>query len=404
MIEQALYFAIGFLAATLAAIAGAPVVSRRAMRLAVTRARLRAPLSEKQAIADADALRAAHAVERVRIERKLSLAEEAANSLKVALGRQSAELIRLKCDLADLEDALDERQGDNARLAERILDLDASVSAAQVALHDAFDQRDRASASRDAAESRAAELEAEAGLDRARAAVVAARAEYLEGRVEELKDAAKTARGKIATAAAALEAERGRTAALEKRLDEALGSSRNLTDEAAKSAVERRDLTARMAELEERLRLSERAREETLVEHGRRLSALADRERTLAAASAKIVALEARLAALAAEAHARENALSLRAETLAAAQAAAEGSLRTARAEREGLQRENEALRSRLAAANDASRSADVELRESIRRIGRDVVELFSASRGPVGDDPLIDQGRAEESETSTIG
>ena len=49
LIEQALFFAIGFLAALLAAVVALPVVAARAMRLAEARARLRAPATEKQA-------------------------------------------------------------------------------------------------------------------------------------------------------------------------------------------------------------------------------------------------------------------------------------------------------------------------------------------------------------------
>ena len=41
--------------------------------------------------------------------------------------------------------------------------------------------------------------------------------------------------------------------------------------------------------------------------------------------------------------------------------------------------------------AGDASRSSDVELRESIRLAGRDMVELFSGSQGRDGRDVPVD-------------
>ena len=52
----------------------------------------------------------------------------------------------------------------------------------------------------------------------------------------------------------------------------------------------------RLADLESRLAASERVREETLIENGRQLTALADREAALKAALARAVELDARLA------------------------------------------------------------------------------------------------------------
>jgi chromosome segregation ATPase len=357
LIEQALYFAIGFLSAALAAIAAAPLVSRRAMRLAMARARLRAPVTEKQAIADMDALRAQHAVEQARIERRLSLTEEVATGLRAALGRQSAELLRLGARLAERDDELHDMRAEAEKLISHSRDLEAAVGATQIALHDAFLQRDRASAARDAAEARLPELEADASRDRARIAVLAARAEFLEGRMKEMaKEMAATRAAQGATASAPLETER-----------------------------------ARVAVLEERLRLSERSREETLLANGRQLAELADQAAALAAATGRLAGLEARLKALAEESHARENASSLRAETLDAARAAMEESLRAARAERDALQRENESLRGRIAGRDD-DRASDAELRELIGRLGREVVRLFSAQE-PSGESSSGERG-----------
>jgi chromosome segregation ATPase len=389
LVEQALYFAIGFLAAALAATAAVPLVSRRAMRLAEARARLRAPVNEKQAIADADALRAQHAVERTRIERKLTLAEEVSIGLRVAVGRRAAEIIQLRSDVAALDCELYDRRAEGERLASRGRDLEATIGAIHIALHDASVQRDRASASQAAAEARATELEAESSRDRVRIAVASARAEYLEGRVEELMEATK-ARGK---AAAALDAERSRAAALEERLGVATGESRSLTNQLSKAAADHRDLAIQLAELEERLRLSEREREQTLLENGRRLAELADREAALVTATAKAAGLEARLAALAAESHAHENASSLRTGTLPEFRAAMEESLRTAQAEREALHRENESLRIRIRALGDATHAADAQLRQSIERLGREVVRVFSTRKAPAGMDPSAGDG-----------
>ena len=336
MIEQALFFAIGFLAAALAGVAAAPLLSRRAMRLAETRARLRAPATERQAIADADALRALHAVERVRLERSLALAEKTSAELRVAVGRQSVEILRLTNEVADLSGQLYDRRAENDRLASQARDLRATAGAIELALNDAFTQRDRVSAAREAAEARAVDLDGEASRLRARVAVAAARAEYLEARMEEAEKTARATRAKADRIAAELEVERGRAASLKARLDAATAERRGLSDRLSRSDGERRDFGVRVAELEERLRLSERAREETLIENGRQLAALGGRDAALAEASDKAAALDARLAALAPESRAFESASSPR---------------------------------------------ADAELRKSVERLGREVSRLFAAQK-----------------------
>jgi len=354
LVEQAVYFAIGFLTAALVATAMAPLLSRRAMRLAVARARLRAPVGERQAIAAADALRAEHAVEQVRTERKLARAEERRLGLEVAVGRQSSEIIRLRNDVADLSGELHDRRAELETLASHARDLEATAGASEIALHDAFAQRDRAAAAGDGAVARAAELEAEVMRDRARIAVVMARAEYLEGRVEDLMREENLAREKGRRAAASQEADSSRMAALEDRLRIAAAENRNLADQLSRAATQRRDLAVEVAELNERLRLSERGREETLLENGRRLADLADRDAALAAATANAASLEARFATLAAESHARES----------------------------------PASRDRRAAAAGESRAVDAELRDAIARLGRDVVALIDA-RTPRDEQPV---------------
>jgi chromosome segregation ATPase len=393
LIEQALFLAIGFLAAALAAVAAAPLVSRRAMRLAVARARLRAPVSEKQAIADADALRAQHAVDHARIQRKLTLAEEASAGLRVSVGRQAAEIIRLRSEIAGLNIEVYDLRAEGERLAAHERELKATIGASRIAVHDAFIQRDRASAALSEAHAHASELDAETSRLRARLAVSTARAEYLEGRVDSLMEATRGALGKAEQTAAELEVERGRAAALEERLAAAAAESRSLAEQAPRAAAQHRKLAEAIAELEQRLRLSEKARADAMIENGRRLAELADREAALAFAAARGAALEARLASLASDVSSHDHASSLRTETLAAAHAAMGGSLRTARAERETLQRENDSLRNRATASGDPSSSVDGQLRESIGRLGREVVRLFSTQKGAEGkDSPAADR------------
>jgi hypothetical protein len=95
LIEQAIFSCIGFLLAALLAVAAAPGITRRARRLAEARARLLAPLTEAQAIAERDALRAQHAVDQLRLEQRLSEVEDLAARRQIEIGRQSSRIVGL---------------------------------------------------------------------------------------------------------------------------------------------------------------------------------------------------------------------------------------------------------------------------------------------------------------------
>ena len=229
MIEQAIFAAVGFLTATLLALAAAPALARRARRLSEARARLLAPLSEAQAIADRDALRAQHAIEIVRLERRLRVAEEAAAARKVEVGRQFARIIALQeaktTGVGDLEAARFEANA-----------LRGELGTAQSVLAELDVQRRR-----------------------------------VEARLDDSETLAEERRGEIAGLAT-------RLAALEIRLVDAERA-------AERAAAEHDRVTAALADAEARLARSEAAREEAVLENRRQLERVA--ERAAAAASAE---------------------------------------------------------------------------------------------------------------------
>ena len=383
LIEQTLYFAVGFLVASLAAVVWTPIVSRRARRLSEARARLQAPISEKQAIAERDALRAQHAVEQVRLERRMALAEEASIALRSELGRQTVKVITLEADAAEHKSFDFDRRKQIEELSAERRDLEVALGASESVLHDVVVQRDRAGAAEAAAASRQTELEAEASLNRARTAILEAQNESLEARRDDLMRSAKAAAEKAEAAradlAASLAAQRARTRDLDERLSEAIALNESLAETVSRGKESESESRLRVADLESRLAASEQVREETLLENGRQLATLADREAALKAALAQTVELEAHLAQVGAD----ESAAALRAETLIAAHAAMEGSLRAALADRESVQRDNDALRARVMALTASGLGADDDaaLRESIERLGREVNSLFSAQK-----------------------
>jgi chromosome segregation ATPase len=370
--EQALYFAIGFLVASLAAIAILPALARRAARLSEARSRLQAPRTEKQAIAERDALRAQLAVENARIERRAVLAEERAIALRAEGGQQAVRLVALQADAAERENALIERQTEIETLRRDMQALEDSLAASQVALNDLTAQRDTAQSSADAASDRVGALEAEANRDRAKIAILAARSEHVEGRLDELsrtsKSAADAADRTQARLAADLGEESRKAAALEDRLRAALTLADSLSGQTA-------DRQRTLEELERRLAASETAREQGLIEMSRQLAAVSDRDAEIKSAQAKARELEALIAAREREARAVGVSAGERSDSLATALASMEEALHAARAERELLRRENDELRAEPA-------GGDAALRAAIEKLGHEVARLWAEREG----------------------
>ncbi len=379
MIEQALFFAIGFLVASLAAFVAMPVMSRRAMRLARARAELNAPVTEKQAIAERDALRAVHAVEQVRLEHRLAVAEETVMELRSAEGRLRAKLTELEADGAESLRAVFDQRAEIERGALAWRDLEVALAASQIALHDALAQRDRARIVEGAAAVRQSELETEASRYRARIAILAARTEDLEARLKGLSRSEKAAADKAAAPIAQLSADRARAKALEERLGEAVGRDHRASKSLLQVDAEQNETGPRLADLEARLLLAERIREETLIENGRLLATLADREADLRMA---------RSWAISQNESAQKVAGSLNTVTPGVVHAAAKGPSHAASGERKTLNGEIDALHATVATLGASARSGsdDATLRESIERFGRDIIRVY-AQRSIVEDE-----------------
>jgi len=407
VIEQALFFAIGFLVALFAGVVATPVFSRRAMRLAATRARIQAPMTEKHAAADRDSLLAVHAVELVRLEHRLAVAEDDAMRLRAAIGRQSVQLIILQADAAERERVIFDMRSEIDKGAVQRHNLEIAVAAGQIALQDAFAQRDRARSIEATAKVRLGELEAEASRERARIAILAARAENLEDLLRSADAAKEKAAKSVAELTNSLARKRSPVKELEERLRRATSEQQDLRERLEQAGVGQEEGRRRLAELESRLQRSERMREEMLIENGRQLAALANREAALRTAQARAVELEAR-AAISEEARARESAASARAQRANAAQAATKGSGRGSRANLEALRRENETLRARilvLAGARDAGADG-AALRTAIEHLGREVNRLFAGQKSIAqdGDGPRERMLSSQQDATASVG
>jgi chromosome segregation ATPase len=127
VIEQSLYFALGFLAATLLALAVLPAFWRRAYRLSRREIEATLPLSPKEIAAERDQLRAKAAVERVQLEQTVETVKAARQKAMVELGQRAVVIARLG-------DELNARDASIEALEARASGLDNSLAVANDAL------------------------------------------------------------------------------------------------------------------------------------------------------------------------------------------------------------------------------------------------------------------------------
>jgi len=98
MIEGYMFFALGFLAASLLALVIVPLVHNRAERLAVRRIEGSVPLSIKEVMVGRDQLRADFAISTRRLENQIEALRARTASLMSELGKRSAEANRLPAE------------------------------------------------------------------------------------------------------------------------------------------------------------------------------------------------------------------------------------------------------------------------------------------------------------------
>jgi chromosome segregation ATPase len=135
LIEQAMYFALGFLVAGLFALMFLPAFWRRALRLSMRRLQMLAPMSMEEVLAERDLLRAEFAVRERRFEQSMEAVQATRANDLATIGRHVARI-------ADLETQLKRSEADNRDmnlrvgeaqkvLAERTGLLDATEKALQ---------------------------------------------------------------------------------------------------------------------------------------------------------------------------------------------------------------------------------------------------------------------------------
>lgn len=374
MIEEALYFALGFCVAGLVALSLAPAVWARALRLTRRRLELLTPMDAREAAADRDHVRAEAALTVRRAEQALA-AERARRAQDLAeLGRKAGAVAALEDDRADLAARLAAREADLARARADAVEAIGTQGAYAQMTFAAEGLRDRSDAARAAT---AKALDAMSALAESRRIAIAA----LETRAISDRVALN---GADETGARLREALAARGREVEALADERMF----LKEDLARVEASRQQLSQRHIALAERLTQLESelaaARDATRRAEAQAARAKEAADRAFARADetqANLDAAHDRLKEYGAIAQERERRLSDRLEDARAEAAALRGAL-------------DEARRARPFAPE---REGDQDLRALIAQIGRAAAPVDAAPQS-VGDAASPDSAAAPRS------
>ena len=143
LIEQAMYFALGFLVAGLLTLMFLPAFWRRALRLSMRRLQMLMPLSMEEVVAERDLLRAEFAVRERRLEQEMDAIKSEKTLDLATIGRHATRIAdleaRLKKAEAETRDMAQQVRESQKVLAERT-DL---LSSTELALHEMTERAER---------------------------------------------------------------------------------------------------------------------------------------------------------------------------------------------------------------------------------------------------------------------
>jgi chromosome segregation ATPase len=369
MIEPIMYFAIGFLVASLLGLVLIPLVHNRAVRLTIRRLEAATPLSMAEIQADKDQLRAEFAMSTRRLEISVEQLKARTTSQLAELGKKTAAINRLKTELSDKASAIFALEAREKTLRDQARTTEEEVEVRTRTMHDAS----RALSEREA---ELARLTAELGertflTDSQRVEIVSLRTQ-----VDALKSQIDRFEKELAESTDRLARERADAGAATEHLGEVRGRAEELTSHAVDLE---RALHEQIAEAEQ-LNRQLRDLEGRLAEQGRLIVERdyegAQLRRELDAARRIENDLRAELSTLE---HRHDQAASgLRGEN-----ALLEGELKRTRDERTKLAQDIAAMKHEAESTWAAERVENALLRERINDIASEVARLTMVLEGP---------------------
>jgi hypothetical protein len=143
LIEQAMYFALGFLLAGLVTLLFLPAFWRRAMRLSMRRLQMLAPMSMEEVVAERDLLRADFALRERRLEQEMEAVKASKATDLATIGRHAARV-------AQAETQQKQAEAESRDMALRLRDAQKVLAertdllrSTELALHEMTERADR---------------------------------------------------------------------------------------------------------------------------------------------------------------------------------------------------------------------------------------------------------------------
>jgi len=369
MVEPIMYFAIGFLFASLFGLVLIPLVHNRAVRLTMKRLEAATPLSMAEIQADKDQLRAEFAMSTRRLEMSVEQLKARTTSQLAEIGKKADAINRLKLELGEKTATIFALEARERALRDQIRTTEQEISVKTNTLHDA----ERALADRRAdLDKMTAELGEKAVLtDSQRVEIVALRTQVdaLKGQVDRfdkdvrhVEDRLTRERSDADVASRELSDERGKVESLSAR---ATQLERQLMVQTTEAEI----LARRVHDLE--TQLTEQGR--LIIERNYEANQL---RAELDAARKIETDLRAELAATVS----RHGSLS---ENLRAEKLLTENQLNLERDQRARLQLEIQTMKREAETTWAAERVENALLRERINDIAAEVARLTAALEGP---------------------
>ncbi len=264
LIETIMYFALGFLAASLLALMIVPAIWRRAVRLTKMRIEAATPITMAEFRADKDQLRAEFALSTRRLERNVEVLRARLAEQVVDINRRRTELAQAKSERDEKLTIIGELETRETDLKSRVLDLEKQ--AADLAQRLRMRDRDYANLTSQLEAARGGarlsnmpdidQLYADLTAERERASFFEAQARHLLTRLENAENDSNAAAHAVAEL----------RQALTRKADETDASSQALTEAEARIASAENRLNALLYETEQTLESQDERHTQLLAE------------------------------------------------------------------------------------------------------------------------------------------
>ncbi len=369
MIEAIMFFALGFLAASLIALVLLSAVWHRAVRLTTRRIEGAIPVSMAEIQADKDQLRAEFAMSTRRLEASVEQLKLKTTDQLAEIGRKTDVVRQLKSDVEETTAAVTSLEAQERALRDKLRATEEELSAKSRELHEAEGHLSSKLNELSQINRTLSEKSIEADSQRVEIVALETQCDTLKHRVVDLeRDVAATEerlaeeRGIVERTARTLAEEREKVENLTRRLadtERLVTEGRTVAENLSRNVASLESEIRRQAEL-----VAERERELT----GMRAEAAKYREETLASRR---------------DAESAARAFNSTIETLKSEKSMLEGALAQLREDRNRLQQEVAAYKHQAETAWASERVENALLRERINDIAAEVTRMTATLEGP---------------------